>query len=251
MKKPSAGNFTLIELLVVIAIIAILASLLLPSLNHARERGRQALCLSNVKQISQGMIMYLNDSKERFMPYLMPLTSTGRRQKWPGVFSKAGYTTNRIYICPSRTGDKVDYPPYFSELLKPAASFLDDSEMWAYVHYGYNYFKLGGDRLVSISEPPPNLRQVKRPSLTIAFGECIDATRTQGSLVVTPRYLTTGTKEAIVWPNHGNTASIGWVDGHASVISGVGTSEGWAANAYQPGRPLANIYQTNSPWDIN
>jgi len=54
-------GFTLIELLVVIAIIAILAAILFPVFAAAREKARQSLCLSNVKQISEAMIMYFND----------------------------------------------------------------------------------------------------------------------------------------------------------------------------------------------
>jgi prepilin-type N-terminal cleavage/methylation domain-containing protein/prepilin-type processing-associated H-X9-DG protein len=59
-------GFTLIELLVVVAIIALLISILLPSLSRARELAKRAVCASNLRGIGQGMHIYANDNREWF-----------------------------------------------------------------------------------------------------------------------------------------------------------------------------------------
>ncbi len=60
-------GFTLIELLVVIAIIAVLMAILIPALNRAREQGKRATCLSNVKQLGLAWVLYADDNDNKIV----------------------------------------------------------------------------------------------------------------------------------------------------------------------------------------
>ncbi|MEN6641433.1 MAG: DUF1559 domain-containing protein [Armatimonadia bacterium] len=102
-------GFTLIELLVVIAIIAILAAILFPVFAKAREKARQSSCLSNVKQITLGMLQYMSDYDQctiRWRRYsyqaptaLYPNGATDL-QSVPALLQPY-VKNNQIFICPS------------------------------------------------------------------------------------------------------------------------------------------------------
>ena len=206
MKKK---GFTLIELLVVIAIIAILAAILFPVFAKAREKARQSSCANNVKQISTGLAMYLQDYDEQL--------PGGFNSFWDGTYSIGGFVdptapylkNTQIFSCPSDgaknciSGAPASYN--YSSAILPGTPPNQP------LSYGYNYF-LGA--LMGIRPG-----QLQYPSQT-----CLIAELTQRPYIyaIAPNPPITGVT-LVLDPNqarmiggarHSEGMNIGFLDGH-------------------------------------
>lgn len=133
MKKRSEHPFTLIELLVVIAIIAILASMLLPALNSAREQARSTSCTNNLKQLGLALTFYSND----FNDVACPMRDN---QRWGGIvwnrmLWNAKYINSfSLLRCPSQTQFEEE-----ANLSNPT-----DNDFYLGTSYGLNGDTFGG-----------------------------------------------------------------------------------------------------------
>ena len=139
MRSRSHG-FTLIELLVVIAIIAILAAILFPVFAKAREKARQTSCLSNLKQIGLGALMYAQDYDEMLLYHYLSSTEAvtypggGTHTGLMWYFNVYPYVKNiQIFSCPS-------------------ISYKWNGNYTGGIRYGYSRY-LGGKSLGDIDKP--------------------------------------------------------------------------------------------------
>jgi len=113
-------GFTLMELLVTVAIISLLAAILFPVFARARENARRASCMSNLKQIGLGIMMYVQDYDETYPPYREATSQTPpfpayQSGNWEWQHIIYSYTKNtQLYHCPdgNSTYPAGDYGSY-------------------------------------------------------------------------------------------------------------------------------------------
>ncbi len=181
------SGFTLIELLVVIAILAILASILFPVFARAREKARQASCLSNLKQIALGVMMYAQDHDELLCYYQRPFGYAWWDDLQP-------YLKNtQIQVCPSKSDWNPGHATHKSG-------------------YGLNDTVFPAGPAAGVSTPAPvALGQIQYPSETIG-----GADKDQGNV----RMVGIPFKASTTWPynvgtRHNDGANFFFMDGHA------------------------------------
>jgi prepilin-type N-terminal cleavage/methylation domain-containing protein/prepilin-type processing-associated H-X9-DG protein len=226
VSAPKAGRaFTLVELLVVIGIIAMLISILLPTLNAAREAGRSIACAANLRQIGLGHTMYQNDNKGRCLTLLMVQSGVNGVTDqtdywWFRVLRARNYLkTDKVFLCPS----------------EPLAKYDDGSS----ISYGMNSMLFGNSQFLNDPQSPPTkiqiLSKMSNANNAVAFTDSMPddlftVTMPRNNAArVSPFGLKfiPGDEAKITsvsqWPvslRHRKTANVGFIDGRVENIKG-------------------------------
>jgi prepilin-type N-terminal cleavage/methylation domain-containing protein/prepilin-type processing-associated H-X9-DG protein len=205
-KQSMKSGFTLIELLVVIAIISILAAILFPVFAQAREKARQISCVSNLKQIGLGALMYMQDYDDMMFPSAYFSNATGTLYNWDGG---TDFETGGNYIA----SEGLIQPYMKSVAIQdcPDASVIPLGTPPMPIAYGINqliYYSTSFQQ-----QPVPSIAQFTTPSETILLTDSAGYDQRDGLY----------RQDDLTWPSagepssqarHQNTVSVLWMDGH-------------------------------------
>ena len=244
------SGFTLIELLVVIAIIGILTAMLFPAFAKAREAGRRAACISNLRQLTLAMLMYLDDNDAGFVPAASPdnlMRWHGRRFNTDEPFDPtlgplwSYYRAEGVKVCPS-----------FGPTVGSTGQFEQGTG-----GYGYNAQYVGGTPAPWPAMCVPAREQmIRRPSETILLTDSafldLDGKLIEYSFCEAPYYVVWGTPaDPSTHFRHNGMASVAFCDGHARAMPMVMTHEsGWwlTTEQYEKNR-LGFVGKDNTLYD--
>lgn len=227
-------GFTLIELLVVIAIIGILTAMIFPVFAKARESARRAVCMSNLKQLSLAMLMYVEDNGGGFVPAQSP----DNLMRWHGV--RAGEDE------PFRPEGGPLWEYYKHDSLKLCPSFSPAADDQGFEQgtggYGYNAQYVGGS---PVGWPemcvPAKEFMIASPADTVmftdtAFLDC-EGNLFEYSFCEAPYY---EFWDSLVEPSthfrHNGFTNVAFCDGHVRPMPMVYThASGWCPSSYYGG----------------
>jgi prepilin-type N-terminal cleavage/methylation domain-containing protein/prepilin-type processing-associated H-X9-DG protein len=212
-------GFTLIELLVVIAIIAILAAILFPVFSRAREKARQASCMSNLKQLATSTLMYVQDYDETF-----PMSIY-----WAGAYAVTFYSeldpyvkNQQVYQCPSKPKALDVYQAFQNVLGIPLAPGTAQ-----YVSYMFNYalFEDGPQNvLTGADDPPIRLSEIEFPVETVmVYDGNLAAQGGPFDMFDSP-----------IDARHNDVVNANYVDGHTKVVKARPTGQSGSSVDGQP-----------------